>query len=29
MRSIIQMQARSLAIALHGGADYRPFSFKW
>lgn len=29
IRSIIQMQARSLAAFLKGERDYKPFSFKW
>lgn len=29
IRSIIQMQARSLASFLRGDAKYRPFRFKW
>lgn len=29
IRSIIQMQARSLAVFLKGEREYRPFSFKW
>jgi CRISPR-associated protein Cas1 len=29
VKSIIQMQARSLASFLRGGKEYRPFAFKW
>ena len=29
MKSVIQMQARSLATAMRGGDPYRTFSFKW
>jgi CRISPR-associated protein Cas1 len=29
MKSVIQMQARSLATALRGGDAYRTFAFKW
>jgi CRISP-associated protein Cas1 len=29
IRSIIQMQARSLVSFLRGKGNYRPFSFRW
>jgi len=29
VKSIVQIQARSLATMLRGGAPYRPFAFKW
>ena len=29
MKSVIQIQARSLATCLRGGDAYRPFAFKW
>lgn len=29
VKSIVQIQARSLATMLRGGLPYRPFSFKW
>jgi CRISPR-associated protein Cas1 len=29
LRSVIQIQARSLATFLRGDGSYRPFSFKW
>jgi CRISP-associated protein Cas1 len=29
MKSVIQMQARSLATAMRGGDPYRTFAFKW
>jgi CRISP-associated protein Cas1 len=29
IRSVIQMQARSAAVAVRGTKAYRPFSFKW
>lgn len=29
VRSVIQIQARSLATSLRGGGAYRPFAFKW
>jgi CRISPR-associated protein Cas1 len=29
LRSILQLQARSVASFLRGGPPYRPFAFKW